>query len=227
MTGSDNGVASAASAASRHPRSTKEQILQSAVALFSEQGFEATSLRQIASAVGIEAGSLYNHISSKQDLLFQLMRTAMDDIIANVEVAVSRAGADPARRLAAAVRAHVVFYCVNRRQALVGERELRSLTRENFVSNRAQRRHYEDLFIAILEDGVQASVFRSLDTHVAAYGILGMCSNVAVWFRPGGRLARDEVADIYVDMALQSVLTYGQVAMLEGIRTDLETGRSG
>ena len=60
---------------------TKQQIFRSALELFALQGYDATSARQLAACVGIEAGSLYNHISSKQDLLFQLIQKATYDLI--------------------------------------------------------------------------------------------------------------------------------------------------
>ena len=164
---------------------TKQQIFRSALELFALQGYDATSARQLAARVGIEAGSLYNHISSKQDLLFQLIQKATYDLIVTVSREIDAAGADPVERLAAGVRAHVIFYCVNSTQALVGERELRALTPENLAETRKQRDEYEALFIGILEEGMRRALFRALDSHTICFGILGL-SNVALWYSPGG-----------------------------------------
>ena len=164
---------------------TKQQIFRSALELFALLGYDATSARQLAARVGIEAGSLYNHISSKQDLLFQLIQKATYDLIATVSREIDAAGEDPMGRLAAGVRAHVIFYCVNSTQALVGERELRALTPENFAETRKQRDEYEALFIGILEEGMRRGLFRTLDSHTICFGILGL-SNVALWYSPAG-----------------------------------------
>ena len=184
---------------------TKQQIFRSALELFALQGYEATSARQLAARVGIEAGSLYNHISSKQDLLFQLIQKATYDLIVTVSAQVEEAGDDPVERLAAAVRAHVIFYCVNSTQALVGERELRALTPENFAETRKQRDEYETLFIGTLEEGMRRGLFRPLDSHTICFGILGL-SNVALWYSPGGRLTDAEIADSYADFVMRAVL---------------------
>lgn len=184
---------------------TKKQIFRSALELFALQGYDATSARQLAARVGIEAGSLYNHISSKQDLLFQLIQKATYDLIVTVSRAIDAAGEDPVQRLAAGVRAHVIFYCVNSTQALVGERELRALTPENFAETRKQRDGYKALFITILEEGMRRGLFRALDSHTICFGILGL-SNVALWFNPAGRLTDAEIADSYADFVMRAVL---------------------
>ena len=184
---------------------TKQQIFRSALELFALQGYDATSARQLAARVGIEAGSLYNHISSKQDLLFQLIQKATYDLIVTVSRAIEAAGDDSVERLGAGVRAHVIFYCVNSTQALVGERELRALTPENFAETRKQRDEYEALFIGTLEEGMRSGLFRRLDSHTICFGILGL-SNVALWYSPGGRLTDAEIADSYADFVMRAVL---------------------
>jgi AcrR family transcriptional regulator len=200
----ENAVNRAAGDGGR-PAPTKQQIFRSALELFALQGYDATTARQLAARVGIEAGSLYNHISSKQDLLFQLIQKATYDLIATVSGQVDAAGDDPVERLAAGVRAHVIFYCVNSTQALVGERELRALTPENFAETRKQRDEYESLFIGILEEGMRRGLFRPLDSHTICFGILGL-SNVAVWYSPDGRLTDAEIADSYAEFVLRAVL---------------------
>jgi AcrR family transcriptional regulator len=184
---------------------TKQQIFRSALELFASQGYDATSARQLAARVGIEAGSLYNHISSKQDLLFQLIQKATYDLMITVSGQVDAAGEDPVERLAAAVRAHVVFCCVHSTQALVGDRELRALIPENFAETRKRRDEYEALFIGILEEGMRRELFRPLDSHTICFGILGL-SNVALWYSPTGRLTDAEIADSYADFVLRAVL---------------------
>jgi AcrR family transcriptional regulator len=209
--GSKARMAADAEEAPAAPLPTKQQILKTAIHMFAERGFEATSLRQIAADVGIEAGSLYNHMSSKQDLLFQLITTATEDLIAFTERHLAEEQGGPVEQLAAAVRAHIVFYCINQRQALVGERELRSLTEENFSASRVLRRKYEDIFIRILESGIEEGLFRPVDSHVVAFGILGLGLNVATWYRPSGRLSPEQIAQIFEGAVLRSVLTMSEL----------------
>lgn len=195
---------------SRHRRKappTREQIYRVAVDLFAERGYDATSLRQIAGRVGIEASSLYNHIESKQDLLFQLIDFATLEMIDYVRKHVEQAGDHPEDRLRAAVRAHLLHHCRNKKQVIVGDSELRSLTEENFARELERRRAYERVFTDILSAGVEQGVFRMMDVKVVSYGLLAFGTTTASWYRPGGRLSAEEVAEVFEDMALRSVLT--------------------
>jgi AcrR family transcriptional regulator len=90
---------------------TRQRIVGLAVDLFYEQGYNATSLRQVAEAVGVQVGSLYNHMSSKEELLFDIMRSIMDDLIADAEVALAQAGHEPLDRIMAFMRTSIRFHC--------------------------------------------------------------------------------------------------------------------
>ena len=83
--------------------------------------------------------------------------------------------------------------------------ELRNLAPENFAVIEAQRKVYEGALEAILRDGQSEGAFSVPDTRLASYALIAMLTGVNTWYRAGGRLSIEEVADIYWDMVRKSV----------------------
>lgn len=185
---------------------TKRRVLQAALDRFAVSGFAGATLRGIASDAGIEVGSLYNHIASKQQLLGDLVVAATQHIIDVVGGAVEQAGDAPLSRLESAVREHVLFYCEHQVQTIVAERELHALTEENFARAVALRRTYEDMFVEVLDAGVDAGVLRDVDRRLTAYAIIGLGPQAARWYCPEGRLTSKQVSDHHTDLMLHALL---------------------
>jgi TetR/AcrR family transcriptional regulator, cholesterol catabolism regulator len=204
----------AAMRAGRSPSPTQEAIFRAAVELFAKQGYASTSLRQIAERVKIETPSLYNHISSKQDLLFEMIQFATRELIAYVAEAVDRAGDDPFDRLWAATAAHVRFHCDHALQSRVGDTSLGALSDEHMQEALVLRRGHEDLFKGLLVAGMRKRVFRRLDVSISCFGILAWGTSAAQWYRPDGRLSGEEIGEIYADMAVRLVATPGSYERL-------------
>jgi len=181
-----------------------EAIGKAGLRLIYEKGYEAMSLRHLATEVGIQVGSLYNHISTKQDLLFGLLRKHMEDLLASLDSALAPSGTAH-DRLQAFTAFHVSYHIARKREVFICYSELRSLDPENYEAIVALRRAYERRLIAILEDGLSEGRFTVTDPQVAAYGILAMLTGVCTWFRPKGRLSADEVVTLYTGMVLDAV----------------------
>jgi AcrR family transcriptional regulator len=188
-----------------HGPKTMEAIRKTGLRLIYEQGYEAMSLRQLASEVGIQAGSLYNHIRTKQDLLFTLIQAHMDELLAKLDRTLD--GIEPpVERLRTFIGFHVAYHIARKREVFICYSELRSLEPKNYEAVVGLRRVYERKLIDILDRGVAEGVFVTADTGVAANGILAMLTGVCTWFKPGGRLNKDEVIGIYTDMALKGLM---------------------
>lgn len=180
------------------------RIRSAAVDLFAAKGFHGTSVRDLAQAVGVEAASLYYHFPSKQDLLFDLFDRIMDDLLRLLRVALEPAGS-PSDRLRAVVHSHVLYHIMQRKEAFVSHSELRSLTPDNLKRIVAKRDRYEGAIRTLLESGVAVGEFDVRDLPVAANALLSMCSGVADWIKPRGRLQAEQMADLYSAMALRLV----------------------
>jgi AcrR family transcriptional regulator len=183
---------------------TAEAIRETAIRLFFEHGYEATTLRDIAGDVVIKVGSLYNHISSKEELLFSIMHGIMRDLLAATEQTLA-AYPDPAERLRAAIELHVSFHVERSHEVFIGNSELRSLPPTKRAAVVEMRDAYERLIREIVDSGVSSGVFHTADPRLITYAIVAIGTHVADWYRPGGRLEITTIASVYSDFVLRSL----------------------
>lgn len=181
----------------------KSQIHDAALTLFSERGYHGTGMEDLAQAIGLRASSLYNHMSSKQELLASIMLSTMEDLLAEFERATIQG--TPSQRLHRAMEAHVRYHADHRRATRIGNREIPSLHQPVQDTVRQQRRAYARHWEALIDDGVAAGEFTAASTRITAYALLEMGIGVAQWFRDDGPLSLDAVAAQYADMALRQV----------------------
>jgi AcrR family transcriptional regulator len=180
-------------------------VYSAALRLFREKGYHATSMQDIAAALGLYKGSLYHYIGSKEDLLVQVFERAMASLLADVERIVTDASLAPRTQLQLVVLAHVSAVADNRDALTVYLHEFRALAGDSLNKVRAQRDRYRELVETIVSRGVKSGEFATPDVGIATLGLLGMCNWVAQWFQPGGRLAARDVASLFADLALEGL----------------------
>jgi AcrR family transcriptional regulator len=183
---------------------TAEAIRAAGLRLFFEHGYEGMSLRDLAEMVGIQPGSLYNHIATKQALLFELlsghMRTltaALDEALAGVE--------GPLARLDAFIDFHLRYHLTRKMEVFVNNSELRSLEPANRAVITGLRRDYEARLATILAEGAAGGLISVPDVKVATYAILAQLTGVVGWYAPGGRLSEDEVVALHRQLVLHGI----------------------
>ncbi|MEA2498864.1 MAG: hypothetical protein QOH26_1269 [Actinomycetota bacterium] len=187
---------------------TEEALYEAAVQLFFERGYHGTTLRQIAAAIDKQMATLYYYFESKQSILQMIMHTAMDDLVSGLERELDQMqGGTPVERLRAAIRYHVRFHGQRTKEAFVGDSEIRALDDDFLPEVLRKRRHYQDLFEEIVRDGQSTGDFSAADCTLAAIGILQMCTGVATWYKPGGRLTLEEIAGNYAEMVVHGLTT--------------------
>jgi len=187
-----------------HGPTTLEAIRKAGVRLIFERGYEAMSLRQLAAEVGIQAGSLYNHISTKQDLLFDLVQEHINDLLRELDLALE-GKADPVEQLRAFVAFHVSYHMTRKREVFIANSELRSLDAKNYDVVVALRCAYEQRLAQILTEGVSDGVFEVGDIQVATFAIIALLTGLCTWYRPGGRLTRDAIIAAHEKLVLSGV----------------------
>lgn len=186
-----------------HSDITGPRIRDAALSLFAQHGYAAVSMRQIASEVGVQAGALYNYTPDKQSLLFGLMQTHMQELLA--ARAERDLPADAGARLEDFTRFHIRFHLQRSDAVFVSYMELRNLTPDNFSTIEDLRRTYEDQLESILRLGVSDGVFAVPDTKIATLAVIAMLTGVNTWYRTGGRLSGAQVETIYWDMVRKAV----------------------
>jgi AcrR family transcriptional regulator len=181
---------------------TAAAIRRVGLRLIYRRGFEAMGLRDLAAEVGIQAASLYHHIRTKQDLLFDLIREHMENLLAQTDAALDQAPAGAMERLRAFIAHHVLYHLEKKQEVFVANFELRALEPQHYAMIVTMRRAYEGKLIALLDVGVAAGEFEIRDTRITAYAILAMLTGACTWYKPEGRLTKAEVVELHTDMVL-------------------------
>ncbi|MFN6979132.1 MAG: TetR family transcriptional regulator [Gemmobacter sp.] len=186
-----------------HADITGPRVRAAAERLFARHGYAAVSMRRIAAEVGVQAGALYLYTADKQSLLADLMHGHLTDLIAALDAEPMPAA--PAARLAAFARFHVQFHVARPDAVFIAYMELRNLAPENFAVIEALRRSYEDRLAAILQAGAAAGDFAVADIRLATRALIAMLTGVTTWYRSGGPMGADAVAEAYAAMACRAV----------------------
>ncbi|MXU65367.1 TetR/AcrR family transcriptional regulator [Oceanomicrobium pacificus] len=183
---------------------TARDLRRAATSLFARHGYAAVSMRQIAQAIGVQAGALYLYTPDKQSLLADLMATHMTELL-DAWQAEADAGAAPEDRLEQFVRFHIGFHAGRPDEVFIAYMELRNLEPDNLALLQKQRRAYEDVLEDILKSGVAAGRFDIPDTRLATMALIAMLTGVTTWFRSGGRLTLEEIEETYLSMVRGAV----------------------
>ena len=187
-----------------YSQNTRTLVRRSAERLFARHGYAAVSMRQLASDVGVQVGTIYNYTKDKQALLFAIMSEHMTELLQ----AWSRGGqsTDPIDQLTQFLNFHLDYHLARRDAVFIAYMELRNLDAANFAEIETLRRQYEDALEQILVTGKNAKAFDIADTRITTLAIIGMLTEVVTWYRPDGRLKLDEVKSHYREMVLRMVM---------------------
>lgn len=187
-----------------YSQNTRMLVRKSAERLFARHGYAAVSMRQLASEIGVQVGTIYNYTKDKQTLLFAIMSDHMSELLTALKS--HEAKPSPIDELSQFLNFHLDYHLARRDAVFIAYMELRNLTDDNFTQIEAMRRSYEDALEAILISGTQADVFDIADTRITTLAIIGLLTEVVTWYRPDGRLKLDEIKSHYLEMVLRMVL---------------------
>lgn len=191
----------------RQDRPTRQaQILEAAARIFCEKGFDKASMGDIADAMGLTKAGLYHHIGSKEELLFEIMSYGMDLFEQKVLNRVMSI-ADPLERLRAALRGHVLLVIRDRpKEVTVILHESNALKGRYRDRINTRKKRYIRFLEKTFRELVKSGVARRVDPSVAAFAMLGMINWIYQWYRPGGRLDENALADALGDVLLGGIL---------------------
>lgn len=199
-----------AETASKRPREdagppSVERILQAATESFADRGFHATTTRDISKRANLSPAAIYMHYKSKAELLYRIMKRSHEELLEALQGADLPAAA-PAERLRALMTALVLHHAENRLANRVSEHELPALAARQRKAIVALRDRTQKLFTDVIRAGTKEGEFHDVaDPKLATYAILTMGVAVANWYRPGGRLSPDAIAERYAEMAIRMV----------------------
>jgi TetR/AcrR family transcriptional regulator, cholesterol catabolism regulator len=187
----------------------RSQLTREAARLFAERGYHGTSIGDLAKALGVQKGSLYAHIASKQDLLYETMRegaeafhAALDEISDDLRVG---------DRIRLALRAHLRVISEQLDVATVFIREWRYLEGERAAEFLADRRRYEERFRTLFREGRERGELRTdLDEQAAVLLVLSAANWAYTWLPPDADT--DELADRFFAILLDGIRCYSTPA---------------
>jgi TetR/AcrR family transcriptional regulator, cholesterol catabolism regulator len=176
----------------RKRASKKGLILRKAAAMFREKGFAATSMRDLAEAVGIEAASLYNHIRSKNEILEAICFDVANIFNTNIET-IEASNQKCITKIENLLRFHIQQMVENYEEVYVSDREWKHLE-DPYLSNfQTQRRSYRKKFAAIIEDGIERGEMRRIDAPTAVLILLHAVSGIESWHRSKAKISAEEL----------------------------------
>jgi len=180
--------------ATRKKASKKEFILKKAAQMFREKGFAATSMRDLAETVGIEAASLYNHIRSKNEMLESIcfdvanrFTIFMDELESGNQGTI--------KKIETLLRFHIKQMIETFEEVIVCDREWKHLD-EPYLSNfHNQRRSYRKRFAAIIEDGISKNEIKKIDAPTAVLIMLHSVNGIESWHRSTAKISAKDLED--------------------------------
>lgn len=186
------------------------EIYRAAAHIICEKGYDATSMNDIAEAVGITKAGIYHHISGKRELLFGIMNYGMDSLDEQVIIP-ARAITDAEQRLRAIIASHV--HLITSRSTKYGYNPVTIIVDEVAGLTPAQRRkidHRKRVYIDLVRDTLkqlhEEGKLRELDETTAAFSLLGMILWLSRWYKPEGRMTPEQIAEEVTKIALGGVL---------------------
>ena len=177
----------------------QQQVVTEAARVFAQQGYDQTTMQELADAVGIAAGGLYHYFGSKEQLLIRICDQLMNPLLDQAREVLKSEGT-PEEQLRELIRLWVEHVVAHRDHMLVFQQERHVIEHgPQWKGVRADRKAFERLVESVLTR-VDTS---TEDPRLALSALLGMVNHTAQWFRPRGRLTAREVADGYADLLLR------------------------
>jgi AcrR family transcriptional regulator len=180
----------------------RHEIAQSAVVLFINQGFNETSMRQIAKEAGMGKSTLYDYFDSKDDIIVYFVQEHLSVLMQRAQAILAQDG-DAAKQLRQIMRMHLAFLLENKAFYLRLLSEAQRLKVESQQSIQVYRYAYQDLVKSLIETGIQQGCFRPVDPTMAMKTLISMMTPVVFTSRPSG--TAEEMLEAGMDLILNGL----------------------
>jgi AcrR family transcriptional regulator len=185
-------------------RPREAALRKTATRLFRERGFHATSMQDLAEALGMNRGSLYHYIESKDDLLWEIVSSALERLDARVRPEIE-SDAPAGERLRRAINAHLAFAAEHGDELALIQIELRALDDEHGREIIRRRDVYEAAWRRAVNDGIAAGELRAVNVTLATIAILSACNWFTQWYRSDGLLSAEEIGAVFAGLYLDGM----------------------
>jgi len=186
--------------------SRKQQVIRAAAELFKDKGYVATSMRDLAHALGIEAASLYSHIKSKEEILHSLCFQMANQFRSSLSE-VEKQDISFSQKLREGILGHIEVMAQDLIASAVFMNEHRHLSDENLKKFLLLRINYINRFKNIIEGGIKAGEFKQLDTKLAVMTLFSSLNWMPNWYDPSGIINPKELGNQLADMLIDGLKT--------------------
>jgi AcrR family transcriptional regulator len=183
----------------------KLEIVEVATNLFKEKGYEGTSVRDIAAVIGIEAASLYSHISGKEEILQSICFDMAHKFLKAQEKVINSDIQDPKVLLHQVISQHVLLITKNLSAVAVFWNEWRYMSEPFFSDFVTMQRSYEQNFKDIILAGIAQKAFRPVNATFSTMAILSSLNGIQKWHNY--TLSPEEMANAFADLFIQGLKT--------------------
>jgi TetR/AcrR family transcriptional regulator, cholesterol catabolism regulator len=184
----------------------RPDIVAAATRVFSQRGYHAASMNEVAEELGMRKPSLYHHVRKKEDLLFAIHEQLIDELIEQT-VSVLLTAHTPEEKIRRVLRVNMLFVARHRDGVTVFLQERRAVTGERWEELVFKRDFYEKMVSAVIAEGIAAGSFVDVPPNIAARGVLAMANWGYTWFDPQGELSADAVSEVFAEIALKGLLS--------------------
>ncbi|WP_420388025.1 TetR/AcrR family transcriptional regulator [Roseivirga sp.] len=185
-------------------KSRKQQIEEKATKLFRQKGYAATSMRDLAQVLGIEAASLYSHIKSKEEILQKICFRMADEFFEGWKEVEQEKGSQAARMEKAAI-AYIKVITKDTDASAVFFNEWRHLSEPHLSKFLSMKDDYEGRFIKILKEGMDNGEFHKADEKFMMLTILSSLNWTHNWYKPTGNLRPEEIGKKLANLILNGL----------------------
>lgn len=183
----------------------RAEMIRVAARLFSERGYHGTSMQHLGEALGLLRGSLYAHIGSKEELLYEVVDMGAERFLERARNAVDGPG-DAPDKLTALLVGHVETAIEHLEAATVFLNEWRYLSSERRALVRQKRDEYEEIIKRVIAEGIEKGELRQdLDTALTARLVLSAGNWTYTWYHPGGPLTPTQVGLTFADTIIRGL----------------------
>ncbi len=183
----------------------KEAIIQKAAFLFKIKGYSATSMRELADALGVEAPSLYNYIGSKSELLQGICSRVMGEFTAYLDAVENNMESDISK-IEAILRFHIQKMLNNFDEVFVANHEWKHLNEPLLSNFLNQRRTYEKRLMVLIENGIEKNELRAINPYVAVLTILSAVRGLEFWYGHKRNVTQQELENEMVKHLLNGII---------------------
>ena len=200
---------------------TYRAIRTAAVDLIYQYGYNGTSMRRLAAAVGIDQSTLYYHIKSKQNLLFQITTDVREEYMAGLRAALEVS--DPEEQMRRFIRYHAGIRFKLRKMSFIATTELRSLTPARRRKTSETQRSVLAMVKDIIDRGIAAGKFDVPDSTIASLAIFQLLNGINTWHAPGGTLREDRIIEMHIQF-VSGLLRSGGLERRDSVPSHADNG---